>query len=249
MLKNNQEFTEYLKRTAFSNCGIVLDGEACEKFALFADMLFEENEKYNLTSITDPFAAVLLHFVDSLTVSGQLPQGAKLCDIGAGAGFPSLPLAIVRPDLKITAIDATAKKAAFISRAAEALGLSNVEAHAARAEEFFSGEGQSNPNRESFDAATARAVASAGILCELAAPAVRPGGRIVLMKGDRAAEELEGSGPVLGRLGLKYAGTVPLELKSETETHKRNLIIFDKISATPAKYPRRYAKIKAEPMF
>ena len=214
--------------------------------AQFTCILLEENEKYNLTAIKDPEKIAILHIADSLTAAKYIPEGSCVCDVGAGGGFPSLPLAVCRPDLRVTALDATAKKTKFLRNAAEKLGISNLTAVNGRAEEIFaSGE----PARESFDVVIARAVAPAGILSELCAPALKRGGLFIMMKGDRAEEELSGSEKGLGKLGLSLKEKISLQLRSDDEIIGRKIIIFEKYSNTDKNFPRRYAQIKSKPLF
>lgn len=241
-------FREYLERVVRLNCGIELDERAAGLFERFARLLVTENEKYNLTAITRPDEIALLHFCDSLTISRYIPEGASVCDVGAGAGFPSLPLAIVRSDLRITAVDATAKKTVFLQKAAEELSLRNLTALTGRAEELFSSAARKNL-RARFDAVTARAVARAGVLCELGAAGLREHGKLILMKGERAEEELAGSEAALRELGLRFVSVEKMRLEDGEREYSRNVIIFERLSKTSDKYPRRFAKIKSEPLF
>lgn len=211
--------------------------ENVEKFERLLFLLAEENEKYNLTAITDPDEIILRHFADSLTCAVYLPEGASVVDVGCGAGFPSLPLCIARGDLRMTALDSTGKKLAFVRRAAEALGV-HIDTCEARAEEAAG-------LRESFDCACARAVSALSPLCELCLPLVRVGGRFVAMKGAAAQEELAEAENAIKTLGAKTDGLYSFTLSSAGE---RGIIVMSKISPTPAKYPRSWAKIKKSPL-
>ncbi len=209
----------------------------------FADFLITENEKYNLTAIKTPDAIMLRHFCDSLTPLPYINEGANLLDIGCGAGFPSVPIAVMRPDVKVTAMDATAKKAAFINSAAKALGLSNITAVSGRAEELA----MKPEYNERYDVVTARAVSALRILCELSAQYLAVGGCLIALKGegDVTAEEIKEAKRTADAVGLSLCGTVPLTLtdKRTGETLSRTLVIMKKTKKTPKIYPRRYAQI------
>lgn len=216
-------------------------------------MLLENNKKYNLTAITDPEGVVEKHIVDSLlplsilaekgilTPSLQLPEGKmlRLIDIGAGAGFPSLPFAAVMPgeSTRILAVDSTAKKIRHITETAQAAGIGHIAAEAGRAEELASGR-----LRESFTIATARAVAELRILVELTAPFVAPGGWVAALKGSRASEEIPAAEKIAKTLGLGTPDVVEYTLPSGDG---RALVIYKKERKTPEGYPRVYARIKA----
>lgn len=211
-------------------------------FSLYT-FLVEENEKYNLTAVTDPDGVILLHFADSLMGAALIPQGASVIDVGCGAGFPTLPLALVRPDITVTATDATAKKTAFVAMAAERLGLTNVRTLTARAEVAARGEA-----RDSFDLATARAVAALPVLLELCAPFVRPGGKVLALKGRSAEEELLAARHAAGELKCKVSFTKMYEIGEGESAQGRGILLFDKTAPTPEAYPRPYARIKSRPL-
>ncbi len=219
-------------------------GEAeANMLSKFADFLLSENEKYNLTAIKEPRALMLRHLCDSLTVVPLIPKGSRVLDIGSGAGFPALPLAVMRPDVAVTALDATAKKAAFIGSAASMLNLSNLTAISGRAEELA----HNAEYRESFDIVTARAVSRLSVLAELAAGFIKTGGILLAMKGDpeTTAEELRASEAVCRRLFLTHEGTELLTLtdSSAGESLSRAIVSLKKTAPTPAAYPRRYSQI------
>ena len=153
MSLNEKEFVSELTRI-FAENGMskLLNLEKCKKLYLLTERMLEENEKYNLTAITEPTKIILNHYADCIKISSKLDKGATVIDVGCGAGFPTLPLAIVRDDLQITAIDSTAKRVAYVEESARLLGLSNVKAITMRAED-----GAKLPEfREKFDFATAR---------------------------------------------------------------------------------------------
>ena len=216
-----------------------------KKFYDLTVHMLEVNEYMNLTAITEPEAVILRHYVDSLTVSDQLPQGARVIDIGCGAGFPTLPLAIVRPDLHILALDSTAKRIDYVAQIAQMLGLNHVEAVASRAEDAAA---VGTPLRESFDCAISRAVANLPVLCELCLPFVAVGGRFVAMKAAQADREVELARGGIAKLGGRLTSVVPLELVGNEGKEERNLILTEKIEKTQKIYPRNYAQIKKKPL-
>lgn len=218
-------------------------------FALTEHML-QVNQSMNLTAIKEESAIITRHYADSLTVAAFLPQNAKIADIGCGAGFPSLPLAICRPDLTVTAIDSTEKRVRYVNDTAKLLGLQNLTALAMRAED-----GGKGALRERFDVCTARAVADLPVLTELCLPFVRVGGRFIAMKAKRGEEELKNAAHAIVTLGgrLSEVKTVTLlekaaEGSEESAGDTRVLISVDKITPTPAAYPRPYAKILKRPL-
>lgn len=205
--------------------------------------LLTENERYDLTNIRDERGVILRHFADSLFLSAALPRGARVLDVGCGAGFPSLPLAIFRPDLTVTAMDATEKRVRFVADSAAALGLSGFTALCARAEEAAH-----TPLRASFDAVTARAVTELRKLAELCLPYVRVGGVFLPMKAKNAAEELAAARGAIAALGGRVEDTQSGTLSDGEETLSRTLFCIRKERATPALYPRPWAKILKKPL-
>ena len=250
MSKETSREYEYLAECLSLNLpALTLSGETAGKLLELAGDLVRENEKYNLTAITSFEEIALLHFADSLSLCAHLPEGASLLDVGSGAGFPSLPLAAARPDLKITALDSTGKKTEWIAAEAERLGLSNVTAVCGRAEELLA---PGSPLRESFDFVTARAVARLGVLCELCSAGVRQGGSFIAMKGSCVSDETVGMTKArLASLSLSAPKTRSFDLvKPDTrEKYGRTLLIFGKTGPLPPKYPRAFAKIKKSPIF
>ena len=235
-----KRLTEIFEMNGFGN---MLSKKRCEQFVLLTDILLEENEKYNLTAIKEPEKIILNHYADCAALCGAIPEGSKVADIGCGAGFPTLPVAILRPDLKITGIDSTAKRITYVNMAAERIGVTNVKAVCARAEDVGHSE-----LRESFDIVTARAVAALPVLTELCLPFVRVGGRMVAMKGKNALEELHQSKNAIKLLGGKIYATQEIRLVGGEEEMIHPLIIIDKKTATPKTYPRAYAQISKKPL-
>lgn len=228
--------------------GIDLDAKKAEKLDLFAEFLLTENEKYNLTALKTPDAIILRHFCDSLTPVPHIKTGAKLLDIGSGAGFPAVPVALCRPDVTVTGLDATAKKAAFINSASEKLGLANLSAVSGRAEELA----RDSAYEGAYDVVTARAVSALRILCELSARYLKDGGLLIALKGDpdTTAEEIAEAAGTAKAVGLSLEKTLPLTLTdSKTgETLSRTLVIMKKTAKTLSAYPRRYAQILKTPI-
>lgn len=223
--------------------GAWLPPAAREKLAALTDLLIEENKLYNLTAITEPRAAILRHLLDCLPAARFLPENATVLDVGCGAGFPTLPLAICRPDLRLTALDATAKKIAFVEKTAAALELTNVTPLCGRAEEVAHGKA-----RASFDCVTARAVSELRLLAELCLPFVRPGGRFVAMKARGADEELAAAGNALHTLGAEADSRADFTLTDGKETLSRTVLVFRRTGETPALYPRPWGKMLKKPL-
>lgn len=244
MALDENKFKSNLSRVfAKNDLSGMLNLERTERFVTLTKILLEENEKYNLTAITEPDKIILNHYADCAALAKVLPKGASVADVGCGAGFPTLPVAILRPDLKITGIDSTAKRINYVNMAAEALGLENVTAIAARAEELGAGE-----YRERFDIVTARAVAAMRVLAELCLPLVKVGGQMIAMKGKNAEFELSDAKKALSLLGGKVNSTSIIRLSDGTEELIHPLIIIDKKAKTPMSYPRAFAQISKKPL-
>lgn len=221
------------------------DERQLELLFSLTERMLEVNRSMNLTAITDEDAIILRHYADSLTVSAYIPQGASVIDVGCGAGFPTLPLAIFRPDLRITALDGTAKRIEYVRKSAELLGLDNVTAIAGRAEEYAS-----KPEfRESFDAATARAVAALPVLAELCLPFVKKGGDFIAMKASQGERELDDARNAISLCGGSDTICDKLYLTADGESFETRIIIkVRKLTQTPLKYPRHYSQISKKPL-
>lgn len=243
---NKKQFISRLNSVFSENSlSSLLTLERSEKLFALTEFMLSENEKYNLTAITEPDKIILNHYADCAALSAYIKRGASLIDIGCGAGFPTLPLAIVRDDIRILAVDSTEKRIRYVSSAAELLGLSNVTARAMRAEDG----GQSPEYREKFDYATARAVAEMRILSELALPFVKVGGRLIAMKGKNAENELSSAKRAIAMLGGRDSRIESITLKAtglEPLTHP--LITVEKQEKTPKNYPRPFAQISKKPL-
>lgn len=232
---------EKLKAVGFE-WGFDLDDRALERFDLCAKLLTETNKQMNLTSITEPDEIITKHFLDSLLFFKALdpPKAAKNIDVGTGAGFPGLPLLIYREDLNISFLDSTQKKLIYIERVLAEMGLKGETLHL-RAEEA----GQNPHLRESYDIATARAVASLNILAEYCLPLVKKGGYFVALKAQTAKEESDAAAGALKTLGGRIISQNEFKLG---EAGDRNIIVTEKLGPTPKKYPRPAGAIKKKPL-
>ncbi len=243
---NRQDFITRLNEV-FEINGIshLLNEKRCDLFYRLTERMLTENEKYNLTAITDVNKIILGHYADCAAIESRFKEGASVVDVGCGAGFPTLPLAIVRPDLKILAIDSTAKRVGYVSATAELLCLSNVKTQVIRAEDA----GRRGDLRESFDYATARAVAELRVLCELCMPLVRSGGKMIAMKGKNAENELAQANRAITVLGGGDAFSDSLRLiDGYGEELNHPLIIIEKKRKTVGEYPRSYSQISKKPL-
>lgn len=233
--------------TVFGQNGLasLLSSDVTHKFYELTERMLTVNEQFNLTAITDPDKIILNHYADCATLAKKLPRGAKVIDVGCGAGFPTLPVALLRPDVSVYAIDSTAKKVAYVAETAAFLGLSNVKTASMRAEDVR--EGAKNL-RESFDVATARAVAELRVLAELCLPYVKVGGKMIAMKGKNAQNELSDAKRAIAILGGKLSSVEENEIRANGESISHPLITIDKVAKTPATYPRVYAQISKKPL-
>ena len=221
---------------------IELSDEASSRFDLYYKRLIAVNEVMNLTAITEEQEVYNKHFLDSLMIVKALDLNKEftLCDVGSGAGFPSIPLSIVSNNAKVTIIDALNKRIKFLNDLILELGLKNVIALHERAEDF------AKIKREFFDVTTARAVARLNILSELCLPLTKVGGYFIAMKGQGGNEEIKEATKGIEILGGHVEKVISLELPDSAGA--RDIIIIKKIKETPKKYPRAFAKIKERPL-
>ena len=227
--------------TLAAEYGAALTPEQAERFDVYARLLVEWNEKMNLTAITDPEGMLVKHFVDSLTLAPFLPEGGfSLIDVGTGAGFPGVPVAILRPDCRLTLLDSLNKRLTFLETLCREVGVTATRVHA-RAEEG----GRQAALRDRFDVATARAVAGLPLLCEYCLPFVKPGGRFLALKGPDGEAELVSAKKALIELKGKPEQVVSLTLPGDNQ---RRLIAIRKTAPTPPPYPRPTAKIAKNPL-
>ena len=232
MLMKPEEFFEALAKQ-----GVQLNSTQKEQFATYFHELVETNKVMNLTSITEEDQVYLKHFYDSIVLgfvdNKLLHDELTLCDVGSGAGFPSLPLKIINPKLKVTIVDSLNKRIKFLESLVSKLGLDSVSLVHGRAEEV----GKNSQFREAFDVVTARAVAAMNVLTEFCLPLVKVGGQFVAMKSEKAPEELKTAEYAIKLLGGEIKQQESVELPNDAGI--RNFIFVSKISNTPKKYPRK----------
>lgn len=235
---------EWLARVAndAQELGVPLPPAMTEALGTYANLLVAWNEKVNLTAITDDEGIAIRHFVDSLSVVPLVPEGATLIDVGTGAGFPGIPVALVRSDVRVTLLDSLDKRVKFLNAVLSELALKNARTQHGRAEEFGC-----NPQwRDSFDVAVARAVAGLPVLLEYCLPYVKPGGLFLAMKGPGAREEVEEAGHALEVLGGRIVD-IRTFLLPGTDM-ERNVVVVKKTGRTPKGYPRKSGKPGKQPL-
>ncbi len=219
-------------------------GENAEQFAAYYKLLVEWNKKINLTAITEEADVYAKHFMDSLAVvlSGKIKDGQRVVDIGTGAGFPGLVLAIHNPSLSVVLLDSLNKRVTFLNEVIEALELKNVTAVHGRAEDFAK-----QPDfRERFDAAVSRAVAALPSLLELCLPFVKVGGFFIAQKGPAAYAEADAAKNAVSTLGGQLESIFPYQIPDADLDH--NLVLVKKIAQTSTKYPRKSPKPIKDPL-
>lgn len=222
--------------------GLSVSSQQLDRFEKLAELLVEQNKTMNLTAITDPDGIAVKHFADSISVLSavEFKSGAKVLDVGTGAGFPGIPLLIMRPDIDLTMLDSTAKKLKYVADTVDSLGLNANVLHS-RAEEAA----QKPEYRESFDIVCSRAVAALNILCEYCLPFVKKDGIFAAMKGAKAQEEIEVANNAIKTLGGEIIDKKCFTLSDGAE---RTIIIIKKISQNLPKYPRPSAQIAKKPL-
>ena len=221
---------------------IEISDNQLEKFDKYMQLLLEWNEKINLTAIIEPDEVKIKHFLDSLTVLKYINDEDKVIDIGTGAGFPGIPLKIMKPDAKITLLDSLNKRINFLNLVIEELELKNIEAIHGRAEEFA----RNKLYREKYDVAVSRAVANLSTLTEYMLPFVKVGGRCICMKGANLKEELDKAKNAIQELGGKTEIIDNFYLSNND--NERNILIIKKIKETKSKYPRKAGIPSKEPL-
>lgn len=224
-----------LSCSEFESVGLALSREQYEKLSIYAEFLVEYNEKVNLTAITEPMVILRKHFIDSilLTKYVDIPLNSTLIDVGTGAGFPSVPIKIYRPDIKITLLDSLNKRIDYLKQLCDKLEIDAEFIHG-RAEDFSKKE----EYREKFDFSCARAVANMALLSELCIPFVKQNGCFVAMKGPNEDISL-GSNAV-----MVLGGSIEKEIEYKLFDEERKIVLVRKISQTPSKYPRNSSQIK-----
>lgn len=224
----------------FKKYGIELNKNQIWQFEEYYKFLVKENEKYNLTAITEKEEVYLKHFLDSALGEKFINKNALVIDIGSGAGFPAIPLKIVRPDIKFVLVDSLNKRVNFLNMLIEKLKIKDVVAVHARAEDYI------KDKRESFDCAIARAVAPLNTLLEYLSPYVKVGGKCLIYKAQKLEEEIQQSKNALSVLNLKIEKAE--NFKIEEIGAERKILLVEKISKTPPKYPRGKNLPKLKPL-
>lgn len=232
-------------KQALLNENLPIDSNKMEQFHKYLLLLQEWNEKINLTAITEEEEVYLKHFYDSLTLARfvDFQKGSlTLCDVGSGAGFPSIPLKILFPNIEITIVDSLKKRINFLELLVNELGLENVHLHHARAEDF----GQDKQFRGSYDVVTARAVARLSVLAEFCLPITKEQGIFAAMKGAQAEEELDDAKKAIKILGGKIQKVETFELPQDAG--ERSILLMKKVKSTPKKYPRKAGTPNKNPL-
>ena len=218
--------------------GLNLSEETANTLCAFGEAVVEQNKVMNLTAITEPDQVAKLHLLDSLSILAVKDlKGKRMVDVGCGAGFPGVPVKIACPEVELTLLDSLGKRMNWLESVLPTLGV-QANCVTARAEEAVANV------RETYDIATSRAVARLNILLELTAPFVKVGGFVLAMKGTAAMEELEEAKKAIKTLGLKLEEVREFPVDGTAHT----VIVLKKVAPTPAKYPRRFAKIKQAPL-
>lgn len=221
----------------------LINDDCARKLERLTVHMLEVNKTLNLTAIKDENGVILKHLVDSSAVVPFIPENASLCDIGCGGGFPSLVIAILRPDVSVFSVDSVSKKVAYVESTAKLFGLSNESVSNERAEVLGQGS-----KRESFDVVTARAVGRLNLISELCLPLVKVGGAFLAMKSLSTDEELEEAKNAIGLLGGKVEKVFTYTLTDGSEQIDRSIVVIRKIKSTPSKYPRNNSQIAKKPL-
>ena len=228
-------------RTGLDQLGLRCEEDFLTDLVTFSQLLIERNKVMNLTAITEPRDVATLHFLDCAALLNFADfAGKKVIDVGTGAGFPGLPLRILQRNFTITLLDSLNKRVDFLESVVNTLALPATECVHARAEEYAA------RHRETFDIATSRAVASLPVLSELCLPLVKVGGKFLAMKSVDTEEEINSSKAAIAKLGGKITAVKDYAVPMTDVTHR--VVIIEKVSPTPAAYPRAFAKIKKQPL-
>jgi 16S rRNA (guanine527-N7)-methyltransferase len=234
-----EEFSKELIEKA-SKIDVQINEEQVEKFYNYMNLLLEWNEKINLTAITEPKEIILKHFIDSITIQKYINKNDKIVDVGTGAGFPGIPLNIIKDSAKYTLVDSLNKRIKFLDEVINEIELKNMNTVHARIEDF------AKENRENYDIATSRAVAALNILLEYLLPLVKIGGTCICMKGSNVKEEIANSKNALEILGGKIEKVEEIILPESDMV--RNIVIIKKVKNTPTRYPRKAGIPVKEPL-
>ena len=223
---------------------IEINEDVIQKLSIYKDLLLEWNEKMNLTAITDEYEIIVKHFVDCLECSKAIKDEKKIIDVGTGAGFPGMVLAIYYPDIEFTLLDGLNKRLIFLQEVVDKLGLTNVKIVHGRAEEVVRIDNLFNY----YDASVSRAVANLPVLLEYVSPYVKVGGYSIVMKGDSVEEEIKLAQNALKTLNLKVDEKINYSYTVNNEEYNRSILKIKKTNDTPQKYPRNYGQIKKKPL-
>ena len=240
---SKEEFKEKLCKEA-SDKNINLSDEQLEKLYQYKELLVEWNEKINLTAITDDYGIIVKHFIDCLECTKVIKNEETFIDVGTGAGFPGLVLAIFYPNKEFTLLDALNKRLIFLEEVINKLNIKNVKIIHGRAEEIV----RINNLYQSFDASVSRAVAQLPILLEYTSPYVKVGGKCIVMKGDNVEEEIKLSNNALNILNLKINDKYEYSYTIDNEVYNRVILCVEKCDDTNTRYPRNYGQIKKKPL-
>ena len=237
------EYYDIIKRAA-EDVHMEFTSIEYEKFIIYKDLLKEWNTKMNLTAITEDEAIIKKHFIDSIKAFKAEPFKScnSLIDVGSGAGFPGIPIGIMRPELSIVLLDSLNKRVTFLNTVASELGLNNIKAIHGRAEE----ESRKKDHRERYEVATSRAVANMSSLSEFCLPFVKKGGYFIPLKGPAIEEEITASNKAIKILGGNLERIIPVNIEDSDLRH--NLVVVKKLSNTPSLYPRKAASIQKKPI-
>ena len=239
---NNSQFIAALKAQE-----ITVSEQQMQQFDQYFKILVETNQHLNLTTITERGDVYLKHFYDSVTPAFYVPElrteKLTLCDVGAGAGFPSLPMKILFPKLQVTIVDSLNKRINFLKDLIADLGLEGVSVYHARAEEFG---GKRSEHREAYDVVTARAVARMSVLSELCLPLVKLHGQFIALKAQQTESELAHSQSAIATLGGKLSLDQSFTLPESGD--ERHIVVIDKVKPTPKRYPRKAGTPNKEPL-
>ena len=232
---------EEILRDGFRELDIPLTEEALARFGCYYEYLDQRNKVMNLTAITGEEDTARLHFLDCAALLKAADfAGARVVDVGTGAGFPGLPLKIISPDISLTLLDSQRKRVDFLKEVCERLGFDDVECIHVRAEEAQA------EMRETFDIAVSRAVARLNMLCELCMPFVRLGGFFLAMKGPEVSQELSEAERAISILGGQTLDVFRYTIPGTDIEH--SVVVIKKVQSTPEKYPRRFARIQKSPL-
>ena len=231
-------------RQGIEDFGIEASDKMLADFQKYKEILVEWNQKMNLTGIEDEKEVFIKHFLDSVSAvtKGYIKNGMSLIDVGTGAGFPGLPIAIMNPNVEVTLLDSLNKRINYLNIVVRELGLKNVTTIHSRAEDGA----RKQELREKFDVATSRAVANMAVLSEFCMPYVRKGGYFVALKGPSIDEELKNAGNAIKTLGGELKGIIEVSIE-ETDL-KHNIVEVEKIKPCPKTYPRKAGTITKKPL-